>query len=157
MLRATTSRVSFTTSHTALMVRSSKPLLGSDVHSHMRAKGAWDEMPFCSWFMSRSEWWAWDWKCRYELGIRDLYKTQKWTYMLLYCMPVFMAINFYGLVFPPLYHVVYGEIVPWMNRDNGVEYSKRVYGFDVWCADGKFVQPFWHINPPMFTMKQEDL
>jgi hypothetical protein len=158
MLRGTVPRVSFTTSHMALMLRASKPILGGHgMHSSDRYKAAWDELPLTTHTQSRAEQFAWDWKCRYELGLRDTYRNSKQTQIMLTLCWILMPICLYGYAGPFwLYHVWFGEVMPQYNRENGVAYSKQ-WGIDVWCADGKFVTPLFHINPPMFTMTIEEL
>jgi hypothetical protein len=157
MLRKTTPAVSFTTSHMALMLRTSRPVFGKDMHSSHRYKAAWDEMPLGGLFMSRKDIWAWDWKCRFELGLGDAFRTTKVKMVMFYCLWPIGTACAYGYIWPSFYHAIFQEVIPHMNRDNGVEYSKEAYGRDVWCADGKFVQPWVHINPPMFTMTTEEL
>jgi hypothetical protein len=158
MLRSTVPRVSFTTSHMALMLRTTAPLLGGHgMHSIDRYKAAWDELPLTTFSMSRSEAFAWDWKCRYELGLRDTYRNSKMTYAMLYCLWLLVPVLLYGYAWPFWgYHCWYGEVLPQYNRENGPAYSKQ-FGVEVWCADGKFVTPMYHINPPMFTMTVEEL
>ena len=157
MLKSTKPAVSFTTSHMALMMRSSRPVFGKDMHSRARYQAAWDEMPLGGLFMSRKDIWAWDWKCRYELGLGDGWRTTKIKNVMYYSLPFICTMCFYGYPWAGLYHALFQEMLPHMNRDNGVKYSKENYGRDVWCADGKFVQPWVHINPPMFTMTTEEL
>ena len=158
MLRSTVPRVSFTTSHMALMYKASKPILGGHgMHSVDRYKAAWDEIPFTTLTMSRAEAFAWDWKCRYELGLRDTYRTTKLTTIVLYTMALLCPIMIYGFVPPFWYYLAFkGEIPKQYSREYGPEYSKQ-FGVEVYCADGKFVVPFFHINPPMFTMTVEEL
>ena len=158
MLRSTVPRVSFTTSHMALMFRGSKPLLGGHgMHSEDRLKAAWDELPWTTFYMDRADAFAWDWKCRYELGLRDTYRTTKTNIILLKCMWIMIIIQLYGWIWPFWgWYAFMGEPYPQYNRENGEAYSKQ-YGVEVWCADGKFVTPFFHINPPMLTMTVDEL
>jgi hypothetical protein len=157
MLRRTAPAVSFTTSHMALAYKSSRPLLGGDLTSGDLIKAAWDEMPFTNFHTSRKETWAWVWKAKYELGIRDYYRHTKariiTNYVLMFLILACFMEYQYAL---PI--VIWTGKPPWYaQKENAVAYSKRKYGADVWCADGKFVVPWMHINPPMLTMTVAEL
>ena len=158
MLRSTVPRVSFTTSHMALMLKTSKPILGGHgMHSDDRHKAAWDEMPVTTVHMDRKDQFAYDWKCRYELGLRDLTSITKLQTVMVWVTWVLIFWMSYGLMWPFWgYMAIWGGVPPQYSREHGVEYSKQ-FGVEVWCADGKFVTPFFHINPPMFTMTVEEL
>jgi hypothetical protein len=142
----------------ALMLKTSRPILGGHgMHSEDRFKAAWDEMPLTTLNMSRKEAFAWDWKCRYELGLRDTLASTKINTIILWVMWALCPIMLYGFAWPFYgHHVWYGETLPQYSREHGVEYSKQ-FGVEVYCADGKFVTPFFHINPPLFTMTVEEL
>ncbi len=156
MLRRTVPAVSFTTSHRALMYRANRPLLGKDLNSIERFKIAWDEMPLTMMGMSRKEQNAWHWKAMYQLGLRDVNRLTKgrvifnWIYFVLFA---YLGINTFCMSF------IYMPALGWpehFKRENAREYA-RAHGGDVWAADGKFVRPYFHINPPMLTMTTDEL
>ena len=157
MLKRTAPAVSFTTSHRALMMRSSRPLLGHDLTSTERVKAAWDEMPVWLFNKNRKESMAWDWKCRYELGIRDNFEATKGKYWFIrgmFFLWIPLTVEFIG---PQLYMAATGGLKPkrW-SKEYGPTFAKK-FGYEVFCADGKFVKPFFHICPPMFTMTADEL
>ena len=157
MLRRTAPAVSFTTSHMALMYKASRPLLGGDMTSSDLVKAAWDEMPIGNYHTSRKEVWAWLWKAKYELGIRNYYTHTKGRIIMNYVLYFFIGYCAYEYWYV-LPFMLLTDKPPWYaTRDHGAAYSKRKYGVDVWCADGKFVGPWIHINPPMLTMTVAEL
>jgi hypothetical protein len=156
MLRRTVPAVSFTTSHRALMYRANRPLLGKDLNSIERFKAAWDETPATLLGCSRKEQMEWQWKAMYQLGLRDVNRWTKlrsvfnWIFLFLFA---YAGANTFGMAF-----VVFPAIgLPdHFKRENAREYA-RAHGGDVWAADGKFVRPYFHINPPMLTMTTDEL
>ena len=158
MIRRTTPAVSFTTSHRALMLRSSRTLLGNEMNSTARVKAAWDEMPFNTWGFSNKQRFEWHWRCMFELGLRDTCRNTKSRQIFLAMIAIAMGYYVLNLIWPAYwYRIVF---LKWpdkfANPDAGRQ-DARNKGYDVWCADGKFVRPFFHLNAPMFTMRIEDL
>lgn len=157
MLRRTTPAVSFSVSHSALMYRASRPLLGGGMNSSQLVKAAWDEMPFTHIHTCRKDYWSWIWKAKYELGIRDHYRHTKIRIVTNYIMA---GICLYGMttyVYWAIYVAAVGKRPWYAERENATAYSKKRYGVDVWCADGKFLVPWTHINPPMLTITLAEL
>ena len=157
MIRRTPPAVSFTPSHRALMMRSSKPLLGGhDMSGLERFKESWDEMPMHKFGWSRKEVWTWHWRCMYDLGLRDNNwntKSRIYGFWIFFPMACYLVLFTVGIQLAYLYN----GVPEYMNKDNGPRNVKAWFGKEVWCADGKFSTPYFHIAPPMFTMKQEDL
>jgi hypothetical protein len=160
MLRRTAPAVSFTTSHRALMYRANRPLLGKDMNSVERFKAAWDETPFTMLGMSRKEQNEWHWKAMYQLGLRDVNRWTKlrsisnWIFLFLFAY-VGSQTFFAMFIYMPIVGGPSGMPDSW-KREHSRE-SARARGSDVWAADGKFVRPYFHINPPMFTMTTDEL
>ncbi|AAZ11052.1 cytochrome oxidase subunit VIII [Trypanosoma equiperdum] len=157
MIRRTAPAVSFTTSHRALMLRTNRPLLSADMHSLERFKVAWDEMPVHLIGASRKQSFEWYWKCMYQLGIRSTYRMTKSRVVMNWCAVfVFMYLTYISVCFSSFYHIYYQDWPEEFKRENARAYAQSK-GSDVWAADGKFIKPYFHINPPMLTMTTEDL
>ena len=157
MLRRTAPAVSFTTSHRALMYRSNRPLLGGDMGSIERFKAAWDETPLTLMGASRKEATEWHFKAMYQLGIRDVSRFSKVRSVTNWIFAVILAYvgyNTIGITF--FYYPAMGQWPEYGKRENAREYA-RAHGGDVWAADGKYIRPYFHINPPMFTMTTDEL
>ena len=156
MLRRTAPAVSFSPSHRALMMRSSRPLLGNSVGYHERYKAAWDEMPWQLMFTSKKTHWEWEWKSRFQLGLRNDNCRTKAQWLNFYLMNFFCVMCFIDHGYIGFYLALFWAPPDHMNADNGRATAQK-WGYDVWCADGKFVRPMFHLMPPMYTMKAEDL
>jgi hypothetical protein len=156
MLKRTAPAVSFTTSHQALALKSSRMLLGHDMTSVERHKAAWDEMPWTTFFWSRKDQWNWDWRCRYELGIRCNYFTSKAKSYMAWSMVPMALLCLWDMQWPIFVLIATDKPPAFMQRDHGEEYAKK-FGKEVWGADGKFIKPYYHINPPMLTMTADEL
>lgn len=157
MIRRTTPAVSFTPSHRALMMRASRPLLSAEMTSHERLSAAWNEIPFTLMGMSKAQVFEWHWRIRYDLGLRDMKSFSKSRLYTFYIAIASCALLAYRILTIPLWVFPYNQAFPsYMLRDNSPEVA-RSYGQDVWCADGKFVTPYFHINPPMLTMTMDEL
>lgn len=157
MLRRTTPAVSFTASHRALMLRSNKPLLGHEMNSTERYKAAWDEIPLHTINWSRAEVFQWYWRCTYDLGLRDPAKFTKIRAMQTYGFGVFFILASIELMYPNFYYMPMYQTMPDYIKREGSEARGKAWGVDVIAPDGKFIKPYFHISPPMFTMKLEDL
>jgi hypothetical protein len=142
------------------MLKNTRPLLGADMTSVERYKAIWDEIPLTTINMSRKESYAYYMRALHSLGVRDALKLSKSRWALryvflgsmLFLWPV-SAGNYYYRA------AIFGkETLPkeWTDIKAGQEAGKRL-GNPVWAADGKFYRPYFHMAPPMFTMKQEDL
>ena len=157
MLRRTIPSVSFTASHRALAMRTNRPLLGSEMNSVERFKAAWDDLPMTSINMSCAEQFSWFMKWRLQLGIRDIYKTTKAKWALKW----FTTVLTVGIIWPASYlnaflrFPLFGPSED-MSKEKSLQLA-RAYGYDVWAGDGKFLRPYFHINPPLLTMTTEDL
>ncbi|KEG12622.1 cytochrome c oxidase VIII (COX VIII) [Trypanosoma grayi] len=157
MLRRTCPAVSFTTSHRALMLRTSRPLLGGDMHSLERFKAAWDETPIHLLGASRKEAFEWHWKCMYQLGLRDTTRMTKLRVVMNWgALFSFLYLTYISVFYASFYHVYFEDWPEEFKRENARAYAQSKGG-DVWAADGKFIRPYFHINPPMFTMTSDDL
>eukprot|EP00760_Papus_ankaliazontas_P032233 PhM_4_TR5705/c0_g10_i1/m.94714 len=156
-MRRTLPAVSFAPTHVNLMMRSSKPLLANEMDSYQRLAACWNDLPFSFTGNAKYEFCQWDDKCRYELGIRRIQHMTKahWLGMNLLWFVGFLSFLEVGYLMP--YMLFMNKGPDNLSRDNGPAYSKRVYGVDVWCADGKFIRPFFHMVPPMFTMTADEL
>jgi hypothetical protein len=150
--------VSFTTSHRALMLRSSRPLLGKEMNSSERCKASWDELPFTNYGFSHKQRMEWNQRMIYELGIRDVVRTSKIRYFgvafMVMCMLVVCKVGVYEMY---IYRFVFWKFPDHIGDIDLCRTNARNKGYDVWCSDGQFVRPFFHLNAPMFTMKIEDL
>lgn len=157
MLKRTSPAVSFSASHRALYLKTSRPLLGHDLHSSERYKIAWDEMPFTTFHWARKDIWNWDWRCRYEFGLRDDYRLTKCRTFLMYTVPVWALAMFYAYYYPFLYLIAFDKAPDYCSREGGPAHAWKWYGKRVWAHDGKFIKPFYHINPPMLTISAEEV
>ena len=156
MLRRTA--VSFTVSHRALMMKTSKPLLSSDMTSTERLAAAWDETPWSRIQMSRQESWDWDFKARYQLGIRDNLRLTKVgaAFRIVFAICCF-AWGIPEIIWPSLYHFWFDVWPEWLISEEYNRKRAQSWGKDIWCADGQFSTPFFHMVAPMLTCKVEDL
>lgn len=157
MLKRTVPAVSFTTSHRALAIRSSRPLFGNEMNSTARFKAAWDELPMTGYGFSNKQRFEWARRQLYELGLRDQARSTKSRQVMLYVIGFMLVYLSMETSFWACYLVYYQTLpdrfkVPEVARQNA-----RNMGVDVYCADGKFVRPYFHLNAPMFTMTVEDL
>lgn len=158
MLRRTSSQQSFSVSHKALCYRANKPLLAAGMNSHERAIAAWDDLPWQLHVAThRNTFYAEQTKAVYEYGLRlDQHMTR--TKMInLWLMFFIIPAWFWSMLYPLLYLVIFETLPSEMVGAKGKANTLKYYGLEVWCADGKFVIPWTHINPPMFTMRVEDL
>ncbi|KAG8345210.1 cytochrome c oxidase VIII [Trypanosoma vivax] len=157
MIRATAPAVSFTTSHRALMLRTNRPLLSADMTSVERYKAAWDEMPFHLIGSSRRQSFEWHWRCIYQLGIRSTNHMTKlrvvgnWAALF-----SFSYLTYISVYYSSFYHIYYQDWPEEFKRENARAYAQSK-GSDVWASDGKFMKPYFHINPPLLTMTADDL
>lgn len=157
MLKRTAPAVSFTASHRALMMRTNKPLLGHDMSSTERYKTAWDEIPLTTIGWSRTEMYTFYWRCMYDLGLRDVMRLTKTRHMLLYVMLGLTCVTFYRVLYPNfIYFPIYQTFPEHYKKEGAMEHAKA-QGIEVYCADGKFLKPYFHMSPPMLTMTTEDL
>ncbi len=157
MLKRTCPAVSFSASHRALYLKSNRPLLGGNLVSTERYRIAWDEMPFTIFHWAQKDKSTWDWRCRYEFGLRDDYRLTKIRTFAMYCVPVWAAGNFYAFYYPFFYLIVTDKAPEYCSREGGPAHAWKYYGKKVWAADGKFLKPFYHINPPMMTITTEEV
>ena len=155
-MQRTTQRVSFTTSHRALALKTTKMVFGNDMTSTERFRAAWDEMPVAQVQMSYAERHAWVWKMRYELGLRDTHRDSKVKTVFSYVLAVLMCLNFFGWWWPVIEMIIWRQWPYEMRRENSREYARH-FGSDVYFADGKFVKPVFHINPPALTMTADEI
>ncbi len=150
--------VSFTTSHRALMYKMSRPLLGKEMNSADRNKAAWDELPFSSWGFSNKQRVEWQQRYVYELGLRELPKVTKVRYLVVLLWILCAMRAGYTLIWQAyFYRVIFWKFPDHIQNAELARTEMRNKGYDVWCADGQYVRPFFHMNAPMFTMKVEDL
>lgn len=157
MLRRTCPAVSFTASHRALMLNRSRPLLSADMHSIDRFKAAWDDIPLHLLGASHKERFEWHWRMMYQLGLRDTYRSTKMRTVLNWATLFSFVYLLYGSVYyTTFYHVYYQDWPEEFKRENAREYA-LAHGGDVWAGDGKFIRPYFHINPPMLTITEEDI
>ena len=155
-MRRTIPADSFAPSSINLMLNRSRPLLSAEMNSHQRLAAAWNDMPFGFSGKARHELVAWDDKCRYELGIKRIHYQTKGNWIMTSCgwfFALMCIINF--ISFP--YRLAFFGLPEHLSREKGPAYAKATYGVDVWCADGKFIRPHFHISPPMFTMTADEL
>lgn len=157
MLRRTVPAVSFTTSHRALMMKPSRSLLSGDMHSSDRYKAAWDEIPMHMLGMSRKQSFEWAWRCMHQLGLRDQYRFTKARSVMMWAGGFcFLYLGYLSFWFAGPYHVYYSDWPEHWKRENSRDYAVA-HGSDVWAGDGKFIRPYFHLNPPMFTMTEDDI
>ncbi|KAG8344790.1 putative cytochrome c oxidase VIII (COX VIII) [Trypanosoma vivax] len=157
MIHRTTPAVSFTTSHRALMLRTNRPLLATDMHSVERYKEAWDELPFHLFGSSRKQAFEWHWKCMYQLGLRSTHHSTKLRVVMNWCaLFAFLYLGSATAYYSSFYHIYYQDWPKEFKRENARSYAQS-RGADVWAADGKFIRPYFHINPPMLTMTADDM
>ncbi len=160
-MKRTVPAVSFTPSHRAFMFKMNKPLLGAAMHHRERYRAAWDDIPLNMWFdpdMTRT--WNWDTKCRFQLGLRnDVWRT-KLGIINYFVLQFVMAYHGFQLCFIPVYTAIYGmdsyDNDTLMGRKHGTEDGIR-RGYKLFCADGKFAVPTYHMHPPQFTMTTDDM
>eukprot|EP00759_Apiculatamorpha_spiralis_P021009 PhF_6_TR2613/c1_g1_i1/m.4411 len=157
-MRRTIPAVSFHSSSINLMIKNSRPLLAADMNSIQRARASWNELPF--WFVGKPKMDQFDWHNRtiWELGLRRIQQLTKtrWIAKNLGWSCALLAFLDWGHIVLTL--PASGGV--WINRhsrEHGVEWAKKNFGAEVWCADGKFVRPHYHMTPPMFTMTVEEL
>ena len=155
-MHRTVPAVSFTTSHRALAMKSSRMLYGKDMTSTERIRAAWDEMPFWQMHMSIADRHAWIWKERYELGLRDTNRNSKLKICMYYTLHVILWVNLFNWNYPLLHYIFKREWPSWMLRENSRAEAQR-WGTDVYFADGKFTKPYFHINPPALTIKADEV
>ena len=155
-MQRTVPAVSFTTSHRAHAMKSSRMLFGKEMKSPERFKAAWDEMPFSQIGMSMAERHAWLWKQRFELGLRDTHRNSKSKIIGMYVMTSLLTMGVFASSWPIYCYGVYRDWPYSMRRENSREYARR-WGADVYYADGKFTKPVFHISPPMLTMTCDEL
>ena len=157
MMRRTIPAVSFTTSHRALMMKVSRPLLGGDLTSVERHKACWDEMPLTVMGFSRKEMCDYYWRCMFEYGIRDAHSMTKsqiimnWIFLVVFTYWLYKT-----MYFPCIYYPIFQQWPEYMGMEQA-RAEAQSWGQDVWCPDGKFVKPYFHISPPMLTMTIEEL
>lgn len=157
MLRRTIPAVSFTASHSALMMRTTRPVLGEDMHSVDRYKAAWDEIPMHMLGASTKQNYEWKWRDMYQLGLRNPYRFTKLRTVMNWVFIFVMGYSAYKTVgFSSFYHVYYQDWPEHFKRENSREFA-LAHGGDVWAGDGKFIRPYFHINPPMFTMTADEV
>lgn len=157
MLRRTIPAVSFTASHRALMMRPSRPLMGGDMHSTDRFKAAWDDIPLHMLGASHKQVFEWYWRAMYQLGLRDPYRLTKLRSMINWAgFFSFLYLTYISFFYASFYHVYMMDWPEHFKRENARDYAVS-HGHDVWAGDGKFIRPYFHINPPMLTMTEEDI
>lgn len=157
MLRRTNAAVSFATSQRALALTRSRPLLGGDMHSVDRFKAAWDDMPLHMIGYSLKQRYEWHWRMMYQLGLRDATRITKLRVVMNWAtLFAFLYFGYISFFYTTIYHVYYQDWPEHFKREHAREYALS-HGADVWAGDGKFIRPYFHINPPMLTMTEEDL
>ncbi|EPY37123.1 cytochrome c oxidase VIII (COX VIII) [Strigomonas culicis] len=157
MLRRTTPVVSFTTSHRALALRPSRTLLGGDMHSKDRYKAAWDDIPMHMLGWSRKRTFEWYWRATYQLGLRDTNRMTKLRSVINWAAAFsFLYVTYVSFFYSSIYHIYFEDWPEHFKRENARDYAVE-HGGDVWAGDGKFIRPYFHINPPMLTMTEEDI
>ncbi|EPY43700.1 cytochrome c oxidase VIII (COX VIII) [Angomonas deanei] len=148
MLRRTTPVVSFTASHRALAMKPSRTLLSADMHSVDRYKAAWDEIPLHMLGWSRKQTYEWYWKAYYQLGLRDPSRMTKLRSLINWGAAFsFLYITYVSFFYATFYHIYMQDWPEHFKRENAREYA-LAHGGDVWAGDGKFIRPYFHINPP---------
>jgi len=160
-MKRTVPAVSFTTSHRALMIRLSKTMLSEDSHHHLhhreRFRAAWDDIPTFTLGYSNKQQWEHVWKMRYFFGLRASRYFSKGKSCLVPLLSLTSLYLFFRVPFYTFCYLPYYQTWPdFAKRENARAYAQS-FGYDVWCPDGKFVRPYFHINAPMFTMTLEDL
>jgi hypothetical protein len=155
-MQRTVPAVSFTTSHRALAMKSSRMLFGKDMTSTERFRAAWNEMPWSQIMMSIPERHAWVWKQTYELGLRDTNRNSKSKIIGLYIGQVCVFVSMYLVTQPVWRYVIDREWPLHMQLGHERENARR-WGADVYFADGKFQKPVFHINPPALTMTADEV
>lgn len=128
-----------------------------EMHSSDRFKAAWDDLPMHMMGFSHKECYEWYWRLMYQLGLRDCYRFTKIRCVLNWmCFFTYAYLFYLSAFFGTFYHVAFQDWPDYFKRENAREYA-LAHGADVWAGDGKFIRPYFHINPPMFTMTEEDL
>eukprot|EP00009_Paramoeba_aestuarina_P005288 CAMPEP_0201521704 /NCGR_PEP_ID=MMETSP0161_2-20130828/15729_1 /ASSEMBLY_ACC=CAM_ASM_000251 /TAXON_ID=180227 /ORGANISM="Neoparamoeba aestuarina, Strain SoJaBio B1-5/56/2" /LENGTH=119 /DNA_ID=CAMNT_0047920387 /DNA_START=171 /DNA_END=530 /DNA_ORIENTATION=+ len=95
----------------------------------------------------------------FELGLRRvMYSTSKMRWIMMNVAYCLMLLILFDQCWQLVYHAWTKNGVPeqW-SIEHGKEFSKKWHGIDVWCADGKFYRPFFHMFPPMYTMTVDEL
>ncbi len=157
-MRRSVPAISFTTSHRALMLRNSRPLMGKEMNSQERCKAAWDELPFSNWGFSNKQRMEWLQRMCFELGLRDMPRSNKVRQIFLAIWIIgALKLGYHFVWGAYLYRYIYWKFPDYMIDPEVARTDARNKGYDVWCSDGQFVRPFFHLNAPMFTMRVEDL
>jgi hypothetical protein len=139
------------------MIKSSRPLLGGHGKTSVQLqREAWEETPLTMLTWSKKDAYKWELRRRHELGIRDTYSRSKLCYS---GYAIATGIIIFGLTtyaYIPFLMIFTQKIPEYYNSENGVANAKR-WGIDVWCADGKFLKAYFHINPPMLTITADEI
>ena len=158
-MQRTVPAVSFTVSHRALAMRSSKTLLGGGMNSFEKMKASWAEMPLHWAVLDFQGFRTWMIRMQYELGLRDFERSFKLNAIMMTALATWtvLAASEYWSVL--LHAFIYREWPEHCGRGSiqGLREHGKKYGKEVWYADGKFTQPLFHINPPYFTMTADEL
>ncbi|KNH03637.1 cytochrome c oxidase VIII [Perkinsela sp. CCAP 1560/4] len=159
MLRTTRPAVSFSTSSVLLKQRIARPLFSVDMRSNDRLAAMWDDMPWTLAGQPRHRIFEWNNYITYELGMRRyMYGFSKLRWIMMnvgYCAFIFVLLDSGWML---TYHALTVNGVPEQHSVKyGTEFTKKWHGIDVYCADGKFIRPFFHMFPPKYTMTIEEL
>ena len=158
MMKRTVPAISFHPSSINLMLRVSKPVLSAEMDSITRMQASWNELPFNFTGASKAEMVAWDDKRTYELGLRRVYYFTKQNWIMMNVTWFLAILLFSEFNYFPIWMAYYaGDGPTHLKRENGKEWTKKTYGIEVYCADGKFIRPHFHMTPPMFTMTADEL
>ena len=157
MMRRTTPQNSFSVSHKALAFRANQPLLGHGMNSDDRAVAAWDDLRWQWMIGPRTEIYKSFSIAFMEYGLRLLQTHTRARIILMQMWSVLLPVAIFFAFWPALHLVLFGELPPAYMGQTGIANTRKYYGLEVWCADGKFIVPWTHIKPPHFTMRVEDL
>ena len=159
MYRLTRPSISFAASSILLKERLNHPVLSADMLTTDRLYAIWDDLPWTLTGKSNHEKIEWIRFATYELGVRRYaYGTTKGFWLF---MNLFWAVAIFCILDSGWLHLYYaysgGQHLAHLSLDYGTEFTQKWHGIDVYCADGKFVRPFFHLFPPMYTMTLEDI
>ena len=159
MYRLTRPAISFSASSILLKERLITPLLSSEMHSDDRLCAIWDDLPWT--FVGQKPYKFIEWTnfTTYELGVRrHSYGSTKAHWIMMNLAWALLIFTFFEGGWLPAYYAFSGGVpLERHSVDYGTEFSQKWHGVDVYCADGKYVRPFFHIFPPMYTMTVDDL
>eukprot|EP00008_Paramoeba_atlantica_P005436 CAMPEP_0201489934 /NCGR_PEP_ID=MMETSP0151_2-20130828/24268_1 /ASSEMBLY_ACC=CAM_ASM_000257 /TAXON_ID=200890 /ORGANISM="Paramoeba atlantica, Strain 621/1 / CCAP 1560/9" /LENGTH=130 /DNA_ID=CAMNT_0047875681 /DNA_START=175 /DNA_END=567 /DNA_ORIENTATION=- len=126
--------------------------------SYERMYACYNDLPFTWLHKAPYEAVQWDDRRVYELGlVRWNYGTSKLVWIMMNFMWFLVVVLFVDLNYIVLYLPIFNRLPEHLDSTYGKEWSKKVYGAEVWAADGKFLRPFFHLTPPMYTMTVEEM